>query len=391
MCGGGNIETAPAQLITFDPKTRTVTRTTIEGLKDVSLILQGATQLEEGGIALVGGIKFGEPTLAQPLVAVVRGGMMSQKGGLISPRSGAALAGFVDASNKTTSALMVGGVSKGGDMFSTFERIDITNLKSSAVTGTINIPPLYLPTVTLMDDPPGATPRFLISGGLEVQNNGLAVNPPDDPTLTMYQVAWSPGAPMLQTTSVVAKGFGVGYCSAGTDHYKVAAFDAATLLPSRDRILVTGGTPRKDLLKNCTDCEGTDDSFVCALGQAVTVTVPASAMEAPQMVPARRLTFPRFGHTQTLLHDGTVLIVGGLTRRGSDSYAVAQTEIYNPARTVAPAAHTNAGNAAEPDDPLHDEILKLPDGSQAVREPSKLMHPPADPMGRNHECVAPTR
>jgi hypothetical protein len=41
----------------------------------------------------------------------------------------------------------------------------------------------------------------------------------------------------------------------------------------------------------------------------------------------------RFGHRQTLLPDGNVLVSGGLVRNGAVTEATAEAEIYNP-RTV---------------------------------------------------------
>src|SRR5205807_743651 len=96
--------------------------------------------------------------------------------------------------------------------------------------------------------------------------------------------------------------------------------------PAADRrVLLTGGTPRFDQSFNpgCVDCVN-DQGFTCALDQVAVVdasATPTVRPACPSTIPAltctpdlsAKLKIPRFGHSQTVLADGRVLLVGGLT------------------------------------------------------------------------------
>ena len=69
----------------------------------------------------------------------------------------------------------------------------------------------------------------------------------------------------------------------------------------------------------------------------------------------------RFGHTSTLLTDGNVLIVGGISRPpdGSAPRTVGDAEIYNPRATIPPWDATNPGFALDADDPQYNDLVGL--------------------------------
>jgi hypothetical protein len=145
-------------------------------------------------------------------------------------------------------------------------------------------------------------------------------------------------------------------CVPTKDHYRPVAFSGATLLPGGDRVLVTGGTPRDSTVVNCHDCDqGDQSSSSCALSQTAIVTVPPTGSALTLAKVKSPLQVPRFGHTQTLLPDGTLLVAGGLTRVGPataagslHTFPAVAAELYNPARLSPPAG--------DPDDPLRADL-----------------------------------
>jgi hypothetical protein len=95
----------------------------------------------------------------------------------------------------------------------------------------------------------------------------------------------------------------------------VRYYHTATLLPD-GRVLVAGGDGRY---------EGADDPLASAElydPGSETWTAAANMLEA------------HWGHTATVLRDGTVLVVGGTTNRiGGGVIRLASAELYNPAHT----------------------------------------------------------
>jgi hypothetical protein len=62
------------------------------------------------------------------------------------------------------------------------------------------------------------------------------------------------------------------------------------------------------------------------------------------------MQLPRYGHTSTLMHDGNVLIVGGVTAAGGLQRILRDVEVYNP-RPIVPAFDPSSGSP-DPDDPV---------------------------------------
>ena len=106
-------------------------------------------------------------------------------------------------------------------------------------------------------------------------------------------------------------------------------------------------------VSGCNDCENqADSSLLCTITQA---SVYDAANGSLQQLPG--MAVARFGHQQTLLPDGGILVTGGLTRKmGQTTEATSEAEIYNP--------RSSNPSTADLDDPV---TLSLPASEQAGR------------------------
>ena len=92
-----------------------------------------------------------------------------------------------------------------------------------------------------------------------------------------------------------------------------------------------------------------DSGTLCSLHQSSRFVAPST------LTPIDDLEIGRFGHSSTLLRDGTVLLVGGINlpqTMGANPRTVPDAEIYNPRLRVPPAG--------DPDDPLAKEVKRDP-------------------------------
>ena len=332
-------------------------------------------------------------------LAVTLDGVKAQGSLLDRPRMGATLVTLpdLDAMHHARVALLFGGHTD-LDPTGTFsptpavERIDLAAGTAAPLPPDASMPqallPDYLfPTVTLIDTAPGkATRRLLVSGGLQLSQGpaGATANLAPPTTLQIIsetEVAAASPPPDGGAPAPMSPAYGVTQvqpapavwsfdpaCTA-KPRYRPVAFDAATLLPSGDRVLTTGGTPR--VASGCNDCPTSTDGLGCALAQSAIVTVPATG--ASQVVPAGPapnfvdMQVARYGHTQTVLADGTVLVVGGFTRRAAlppaafATYVVSAAEVWNAARLVPPTPVRDPLSTAlsDPDDPLRADLAAL--------------------------------
>jgi hypothetical protein len=149
--------------------------------------------------------------------------------------------------------------------------------------------------------------------------------------------------------------------------------------PAPDRVLITGGTARNvmSMTGNCLDCDNMDNQLSCVLSQTAIYDVAKNSISpAPALV-----QIPRYGHTQTVMPDGNVVIIGGYTRNNKQVFAVAVPEVWNPVRK-APAA-------PDTDDPA---FLDLP-GQKLKRDPGTQFYCAngGNPMTPAVSCGTPGR
>lgn len=364
-----NVDTAAgAELITYDPNASPpaiVSRQAITGpLADAGAALQAGAPLASTGLIVAGGFTYDNAGMPQSLdvTALRRDGAATPTGKLNEARTGAGLVVL-----SPTSALVVGGKNGTSAPASPFERIGLSNGNGQPYDAAdASFPSYFMPTLTLLDDSSNTTQRVLVSSGLQVLGSGRASDPPSGTDVTMQVITWSSSTTLDTKAAALGSGWVSEGCGAGSAHFKPTAFDATTRLPSLPaepgRVLVTGGTPRSN--SGCNDCEDGEQGASCAIAQASVVEVPAQGVggAVPTITQTGRLQFPRFGHTQTLLEDGTVLIAGGLAHRDGASgatWAVSGAEFWNPARATPPAAIVLNGVSVDPDDPLRDDLARL--------------------------------
>lgn len=181
----------------------------------------------------------------------------------------------------------------------------------------------------------GATEaQVLVTGGFEVvaQPPQKLTQPPSGATaVRLYTVSDPEGTPSIKSYAAIPPYQARVTCGADDGHYRPAGFEAATATALGRQVLITGGSPTVDSTTPCIDCEPGDGnlgSVLCVLRQAVMYDADTQKFSA-----VNSMQIGRFGHRQTLLPDGNVLVSGGLVRNGAVTEATAEAEIYNP-RTV---------------------------------------------------------
>lgn len=181
----------------------------------------------------------------------------------------------------------------------------------------------------------GATEaQVLVTGGFEVvaQPPQKLTQPPSGATaVRLYTVSDPEGTPSIKSYAAIPPYQARVTCGADDGHYRPAGFEAATATALGRQVLITGGSPTVDSTTPCIDCEPGDGnlgSVLCVLRQAVMYDADTQKFSA-----VNPMQIGRFGHRQTLLPDGNVLVSGGLVRNGAVTEATAEAEIYNP-RTV---------------------------------------------------------
>ena len=359
---GTNLANAAAEILTYDPVARSISRSNgPAGMH--SLALQAGAPLPGGGMVVAGGGTPSSGSIGPEDHCDVTDGTKLQQGKLADTRLAAALVAL-----DGMRALLIGGMlsSSGG---APFQQLDLQTAKGSPVEAKgLSLPPLQFATLVALD-PPGTTKaKLLVAGGLEVV--GQSATQPPSGSGGLYQISsesvmqpcvdnpnqMCPALPILATQPTGTLLFDEA-CK-NPSRYRPAAWNAATRLATGDRVLITGGTARNVYTQpTCHDCSAGDDVLSCALDQAAVYRIATN--ELAQIAPegaAQGLLIPRFGHTQTLLPSGNVLIVGGLTRRGTPkgTYAVAEAEVWNPARRQ---PVIDSATMTDLDDPVRADLL----------------------------------
>lgn len=178
--------------------------------------------------------------------------------------------------------LLAGGVGTASDYLATAELYDPAT-KTFAVTGSMSSP-RELPTATLLEDG-----KVLVAGGVYVSSTGAYIS---TSAAELYDPATGTFAPTA------------GSMSSG----RISA--TATRLPN-GKVLVVGGMAVSANVPALTTAELYD---------------PATR----RFTPVASMSYPRYGHTATLLPSGKVLVVGGYGSGAGTPYAP-RVETYDPA------------------------------------------------------------
>ena len=206
----------------------------------------------------------------------------------------------------------------------------------------------------LLTDTPSFPIDILVTGGFQMTNS-VTPQPGQPPaaasSIRVYTLADAASAPTVRAVTPYLP----AACGSAQPHYRPAAFEAAAVTASGQRVVITGGSATQ--VSGCNDCEiAADTSLLCTLSQA---SLYDSGKNAFRQISA--MAMGRFGHQQTLLQDGGILVTGGLTRRTDRTgvrltEATSEAEIYNPR----PAST----DAPDLDDPV---TLALPADQQSGR------------------------
>jgi hypothetical protein len=218
-------------------------------------------------------------------------------------------------------------------------------------------PPTQFHTATLLTADPTQTNRtIIVTGGFveTTMNMGQALQPPAPMTAARLLTVTVAGT-VSQSTPLFSNYTFDSTCSMD-GRYRPAGWESAIDL-GRGRVLISGGAPT--VSGSCNDCDDSGSDFRCAIKQASLFTAPST------ISPAREtLQISRYGHTSTMMRDGNVLIVGGITAAGSPR-VLRDVEVYNP-RPIVPVFDASSGNP-DPDDPL------IGDLTSTVRPPGEAL------------------
>lgn len=310
---GASAAAAPVELLTYDPASGDITRERIEDGPAPRLLAASArVSLADGDrLVMVGGwdaAPLGEVDVIDP-GAPAAGATTTTSAG----RLGATVTDLGDGR-----ALIWGGhlaepietrITGAGEL--------LANLDSQNPTTS---PPLFLgsaePTArafhTAVRTDDGS---ILMMGGFDITDSGVAVNP----AAVFAQRLVVPGVSTdVQVSNVALVGGGTP---------EPAGFVGAGSLAGGD-VLVSGGNPAI----GSQGCTASSQGLVCALAAAYRYSTDDAAF-----VPTGgALLMGRYGHRQTTLPDGTVLVTGGLHAAGNDLVVLADAEIYEPAYADAP-------------------------------------------------------
>jgi hypothetical protein len=359
---------AGAEILTLDLATNSATREPLPSIQPAAFAAEAPFP---DGLAVAGGIDWTDPldttTYVQQIAADRAGDVRS--GMTQAPRLGATLTPITD-----DVALLWGG----GTLPSTPVSELVTGLGAghtiaSTSVGVPGAPLTQFHTATIFDTTNGAS--LLVTGGFSVENGGNAVQPPPASSAVRL-VTVAPGGAISTAAATLGNGFVSDSSTCTNDmRYRPAGFESAIPL-GRGRVLVTGGSPTF-VARGCNDCDG-DGSLLCSIHQAALFTPPSTLSRAPE-----GMQVARAGHTTTLLADGNVLVLGGLSSPvgGGMVRVSADAEVYDP-RTGVPPFDVTDPAGRDLDDPLLTDF----DGLSIVRAPGGLAHAAATPNKPYKRC-----
>ena len=370
---------APAELVTYDPTTRTVTRMAVDGFAAATFL--AGTPLTDGngnadGFMVAGGVTYGDPlesTTPVPLAIEVQRGseQMPRAADLVAGRIGPAIAQLSD----DAALLWGGGLTGGAAQAEIITGLNAANTPMSRAFPDNTLPVTQFNTATLVD-PMNA--RVLVTGGFQADGSGNATQPPDAAQSVQLITVDAAGG----TFTSAGVPFGGTYvpdastCS-NSARYRPAGWESAITLPGSRGVLITGGAPTFDANRKCNDCENGSKptTLLCSSKQASIYGSDGKLSPAPDS-----LQVSRYGHSSTLLPDGTVLIAGGYTLapNTADVRLAPDAEVYNPVPSLPPYNLTDA-MPADLDDPLLVDLMggglqRAPGGQAFTTDPKKPAH-----------------
>lgn len=355
------VSAAASELMVYDPATHTATRTPMGGFTPG--VFQAAAPFADG-VAVAGGLDWQGMPLQMTIptikrVEVARALEMPPRFvALATARIGASLTALGD-----DSALLWGGQTTPSDPAG--EQISGLSAQGAVKDMTVTLataPPTQFHTATLLPADPATSDRsIIVTGGFvaTTMNQGQALQPPA-PAQAARLLTLTPAGTVSQSTPMFSMYPLDSTCSVA-GRYRPAGWQSAVDL-GRGRVLISGGAPTI-VGGGCNDCDDGGTDFRCSTAQASLFTAPAT------MAPAReKLQIARYGHTSTLMRDGNVLVVGGVTSAAATPRILRDVEVYNP-RPIVPAYDPTTG---DPDDPVAADL------TSTVRAPGATLSPTSE-------------
>lgn len=334
---------AGAEILTYDPTARTLSREPVTGFTPALFQAGGAFA---GGGMVSDGVDFAQTAAigaVKQSAALHQGEVAPRTGTSVVPRYGATLSPLHDGSQ-----LLWGG---NYDVMNTPEPIgeylagaggtgSITRTTAS-VAGEVGTA-FHTATVFASD---ATSTKIVFTGGFTFSSNGVALQ-----TIAVNEavreVDYATGASVVSSPleAEFYKGFSFDPTCTAADRYRPAGWESAVAI-GRSRVLVSGGTPTQVMgPTGCHDCPDGETSYFCALQQMAIFDGAAHTLNK-----FASLAVGRFGHTTTVLDDGTALVIGGINSSAGVARVLKDAEIINP-RTLVPPTGTDA------DDPIADEL-----------------------------------
>ncbi|MGZ3440312.1 MAG: hypothetical protein ACXVDD_12410, partial [Polyangia bacterium] len=339
------VAAAVAELMVYNPVDRTATRTVRGGVTPG--VYQAAASFPDG-IAVAGGIDWMNMPLQATIptvkrVEVARALETPRFVALTSPRMGATMTPLGD-----DVALLWGGQIAPTDPAGEYvSGLGSKNLVKTVAVTLATAPPTQFHTATLLPADSSTLNRtIVVTGGFveTTMNMGQALQPPAPMQAGRLLTVTTSGT-VAQSTPMFSTYMLDSTCML-EPRYRPAGWESAVDL-GRGRVLITGGAPT--VIGGCNNCDDGGSDFRCATAQASLFTTPSTISPTLE----KRMQIARYGHSSTLLHDGNVLIVGGVTSAGSPRI-LRDVEVYNP-RPIVPQFDASSGNP-DPDDPVAGDL-----------------------------------
>jgi hypothetical protein len=304
---------AGVEILVYDPAARTIDDSAIATTGFASRMFP-AVSTDPGilaGLAVAGGIKKAGATF-DPTQAVLSIDQADKNTGTLLPAGTMAnlteqRVGATFTTLDANRALVFGGdMSQVAPNESAHAAEVVNGIGTGSVTSTLLTVPMttsvlataFHTSVRLDDGSVGIIGGFLVQGGVAINTNDAAPLQRVKPDATGN----------LTTITVPAGGFvGVGY-------------HASTLVPEATALLVSGGSPAMSTM-GC--------GLLCSTQDAYLIDKTSFQVRS-----THKLAVGRYGHQQSLLADGTVLVTGGMRfqpgRNDAPGLLLDSVEVFNP-------------------------------------------------------------
>ncbi len=336
---------AGAEVLVYDPVAKSVSRESVSGFTPA--MFQAGAPVPGGG-TVSDGLDYAAlpPTAVKQAAALQQGETSARTGTAIVPRFGATLTTMHDGTQ-----LLWGGNYDMNNREPTGEYLTGGNGGTSILRSTASLTgetPTAFHTATLVSQD-ATFSTVLLTGGFVFTDVGGAMQAIDADGAVRV-LTYTPGASAVSFPDVAYLGFAKDATCSVADRYRPAGWESAIPLP-RERALISGGSPSQVMdATGCKNCPTGQSGFFCALKQMAIYDDTRGSISK-----FAELAVGRFGHTSTLLDDGSVLIVGGIGSSEAGPRVLRDSELVN-LRTALPPIDLSMSAPVDLDDPIADEL-----------------------------------